>query len=262
MSPHHYIKLSLVLLVASVALEITLLAGLFRLSDVCYHGIHLLLIAVLVASQLTLFLTADKQYAGLKYAFWFALATTFTAVGDYVNSALSAVQPVALKLTWALFLFGAGYAIYCFAFWQFNKASLQQPRKSRFSGLQYLVALPILLVNILSWLQHVELLLHGMAVLYYGSFVFNATIYVMMPLFAIWFFHSSKYSTGSLLVLLGALLIPYSDLVLFATWLPNNPAVPSFQYYSYNWILYFSGQALITQFPAWVMTAEHQANVA
>jgi len=258
----HYIKLSIVLLVASVTLEITLLAGLFQFSDALYHGIHLLLMATLIVSQLTLFLTADKHLQTRKYALWFAIATTFTAIGDYVNSAVSAVQPVSMKLTWAMLLFGIGYAVYNVVLWQINYLMLKQQGKTRFSGLQYAIALPILAINVVSWFQHVEPNIRGLDVLYYGSFIFNATIYVMMPLFAVWFFHQTKYSMGGLLVLLGAFLIPYSDLILFASWLRGNPPVPSFQLYAYNWILYFSGQALLTQLPSWAMMAESKTTMA
>ena len=258
----HYIKFSIALLVASVSLEITLLAGLFQFSDALYHGIHLLFMATLIASQLTLFLTADKHLQTRKYALWFAIATTFTAIGDYVNSAVSAVQPVSMKLTWAMLLFGIGYAVYNFVLWQLNQSMLKQQKKTRFSGLQYAIALLILAINVVSWFQHVEPNIRGLDVLYYGSFIFNATIYVMMPLFAVWFFHQTKYSMGGLLVLLGAVLIPYSDLILFASWLRGNPPVPSFQLYAYNWILYFSGQALLTQLPSWAMMAETKTTIS
>jgi hypothetical protein len=258
----HYIKFSIGLLVASVSLEITLLAGLFQFSDALYHGIHLLLMVILIASQLTLFLTANKHLQTRKYALWFAIATTFTAIGDYVNSAVSAVQPVSMKLTWAMLLFGIGYAVYNFVLWQLNQSMLKQQKKTRFSGLQYAIALLILAINVVSWFQHVEPNIRGLDVLYYGSFIFNATIYVMMPLFAVWFLHQTKYSMGGLLVLLGAFLIPYSDLILFASWLRGNPPVPSFQLYAYNWILYFSGQALFTQLPSWAMMAESKTTMA
>jgi hypothetical protein len=258
----HYIKLSIVLLISSVTLEITLLAGLFQFSDALYHGIHLLLMATLIVSQLTLFLTADKHLQTRKYALWFAIATTFTAIGDYVNSAVSAVQPVSMKLTWAMLLFGIGYAVYNVVLWQLNQSMLKQQKKTRFSGLQYAIILPIWAINVVSWFQHVEPNLRGLDVLYYGSFIFNATIYVMMPLFAVWFFHQTKYSMGGLLVLLGAFLIPYSDLILFASWLRGNPPVPSFQLYAYNWILYFSGQALFTQLPSWAMMTESKTTMA
>lgn len=258
----HYIKLSIVLLVASISVEITLLIGLFQFSDALYHGIHLLLMATLIVLQLTLFLTADKNLQTRKYALWFAIATTFTAVGDYVNGAISMVQPVSLKLTWAMLLFGVGYVVYNFVLWQLNQSMLKQQKKTHFSGLQYAIILPILAINVLSWFQHVEPNIRGLDVLYYGSFIFNATIYAMMPLFAVWFFYQSKYSMGGLLVLLGALLIPYSDLILFASWLRGNPPVPSFEFYAYNWILYFSGQALLTQLPSWAMMAESKTAMA
>ena len=43
--------------------------------------------------------------------------------------------------------------------------------------------------------------------------------------------------------MVGAVLIPYSDLVLFRSWLEGgDPDVVSRQLYASNWILYFGGQ--------------------
>ena len=65
---------------------------------------------------------------------------------------------------------------------------------------------------------------------------------------------NSRWSVGGLLVLVGAVLIPYSDLVLFRSWLEGgDPDVVSRQLYASNWILYFGGQCLMSLFPALVI---------
>jgi len=87
--------------------------------------------------------------------------------------------------------------------------------------------------------------------------VFNASIYVLMPLLAIRDCQRSDYSSGGLIVVIGSLLIPYSDLILFNSWLKGgDPAVPTLALYAINWIVYFGGQVLISRFPALALEAE------
>jgi len=253
MSTQTHIKRSIVLLTGSIAMEVSLLAGIFNINSSLYHLIHVLLIAALVGSQLSLYFFWKKYDIKQNYALLFAIGTALTGVGDYVNSAISHVQPVSLKLTWAMLLFGSGYAIYNYTLWTYNNTILKQ-KQDGFSRNRYMVAVPFLLVNVISWYLHVEANVKGLDLLYYGSFVFNATIYVMMPMAAFWFFINTRQSTGGLIVFVGALLIPYSDLVLFGSWLRGgNPPEPSFQFYSYNWILYYGGQILISMFPGLVI---------
>ena len=252
MSPQQHIKLCIILLATSVALEITLLAGVAGISAVLYHGLHIALIAALAASQFAVFFSGRKVGAVSRAALWFAVGLCFCGVGDFINGAVSTVQPVSLKLSWALLLFGAGYALYDLALWTFAGALLVQQGGAMARYRYWLaVPVPVLLINVVSWVQHVQGNVQGFALLYYGSFIFNATIYVMMPTFAAWYFFSTRQSVGSLVVLVGALLIPYSDLILFGSWLHGgNPAVPDFQLYAFNWILYFGGQVLISLFPS------------
>jgi hypothetical protein len=79
-----------------------------------------------------------------------------------------------------------------------------------------------------------------------------------MPLFAVWYYYSTNWSIRGLIILIGAILIPYSDLILFSSWLKNgnDPAVPGIQLYAYNWILYFGGQALMSMLPSFIVMDE------
>lgn len=256
MSTKLHIQFATVLLVVSIVIEITLLAKLFENNNFIYHGLHVMFMSLLAISQLVLYMRTPKQLASRKYALWFALGMISTMIGDFVNGALSNVNPVSLKLTWAMLLFGIGYTLYNISIWHHNKhfKGKQTPKT-----LYFILMTGILIINVLSWLMHVEKNINGIDLLYYGSFIFNATIYVFMPLLAIQFFLYTNKRTSGLVVLIGAMLIPYSDLILFASWLRGNPAEPSFELYAYNWILYFSGQALITMFPAFAIEEESVA---
>lgn len=261
MSPQKHIKTSIILLSSSIALEAAFLAKLFSISDLLYHSLHILLMVTLIGSQLSLFLLSKRQNGTHKLALWFAIGTALTAIGDFVNGAVSQVQPVSLKLSWALLFFGSGYALYNYALWKYNSAALNKT-PGTFSRLRHFIVIPFLIINVTSWFLHVEPGLRGMDLLYYGSFVFNATIYVMMPTVAVWYFYNSRQSVGGLLVLMGALLIPYSDLVLFNSWFRGgNPSAPSFELYAYNWLVYFSGQVLISLFPALVMNTNSNNHI-
>ncbi|MBJ7347144.1 MAG: hypothetical protein JHC87_01085 [Thermoleophilaceae bacterium] len=256
MSPKNFMLVVVTLLASSVALEITLLAGVFSLGDYPYHGIHLTLMGILAGSQFALYFYGRRHGVKHRLALFFAVGACLTATGDFVNSAVSQIEPVSLKLTWALLLFGAGYTLYNIALWQHNDGLLRGG-SSKFARYRYLIALPILAINVVSWFTHVEPNVDGFDLLYYGSFIFNATIYVFLPTFAIWFFYNSGRSVGGLIVLVGALLIPYSDLILFSSWMRSgDPAVPGFELYAFNWIVYFGGQALISIFPALVIEEE------
>lgn len=256
MRPENHIRNLMVLLAASITLEVTLLAGLHHFSDALYHGIHLVLMAAVVGSQLILFFQGEQGSTARRYALWLGLGALSTGIGDYVNSALSHVEPVSLKLTWAMLLFGIGYVIYSYTLWHHCRG-IRTPG-TRFDRLRYLVALPILVLNIGCWVISVQQNVAPQALLCYGSFVFNATIYVMLPTLALWNFVYSGQGLLALAVLIGAILLPYSDLILFATWLTGDPPVPEFHLYCYNWILYFGGQVLFALFPAQVMNAEAQ----
>lgn len=250
MRPADFPKLVAALLAGAIALEATLLAGVFRLGDGVYHGLHLAQMATLVVAQLALWRGLRRTGAdGAPVALAWAIGAASTAVGDYVNGAVSGVEPVSLKLTWALLLFGIGYTCYTVVLGR-HAAFLLRHSGSGLWSWRYRILLLILAFNVFAWFQHVEANAAGRGLLYYGSFVFNATLYVLLPSFAIWYFVATRYATGALLVLIGAVLIPYSDLVLFDSWLRGDPAVPEFDLYAANWIVYFGGQALFSLFPA------------
>jgi hypothetical protein len=258
MTPQNFGKLLALILAASISVEAALLSGLFTLNDTLYHGQHLALMALLVSAQLLLWrqLRAQGNPASLA-ALLFGLGAASTALGDYINSAISGVEPVSLKLTWALLLFGIGYTLYVSVLWRFSSVRLQESGSGLYRW-RYAVLLLIMPVNVLAWSTDVAALVRDHALLYYGSFVFNATIYVMMPGFALWYLVASRWSLGAIIVLIGAVWIPFSDLVLFAAWLPGNPAVPSRELYAYNWLLYFGGQVLIAFFPSLVASTPRE----
>jgi len=257
MTSKNYIQIASITLLASVIFEITLLAGLASVSDKLYHYLHIFLMLVLIFSQILLYKSLKKNNLMAKYALWFALGMGLTAIGDYVNGANSCVEPVSDKLTWALLLFGAGYVIYNFILWNYTNNIISK-KPTTFSKYKYFVAIPIIVINLISWFLHVEPNLKNLNLLYYGSFFFNLTIYVAMPLFAVWYYYSTDWSIRGLIILMGAVLIPYSDLILFGSWLKNgnDPAVPSIQLYAYNWILYFGGQALMSMLPSFIVMDE------
>jgi hypothetical protein len=139
--------------------------------------------------------------------------------------------------------------------WIYNEPILKQS-DSKFAKYRYVIALPILVVNVASWFMHVGPNLTDLELLKYGSFIFNATIYVALPLFGLWFFRNSGWSAGGLVVLIGTILIPFSDLILFSSWLGDgNLALPTFQLYAYNWIVYYGGQVMAANFPALAIDA-------
>jgi len=259
MSPIDFPKLVAVLLAVSIGLEVTLLADVYRLDTAAYHGLHLVLMGVLVCGQFAVWRRARRDgLAGAGAALALAIGAASTAVGDFVNGAVSGVEPVSLKLTWALFWFGIGYTLYVMTLLRHAGPVLAAgaPRLYRW---RWAIALPFLAGNVLAWFRHVEPGAAGHDLLYYGSFVFNATIYVMLPLFAFWLVLGTRASLGSIVVLIGAALIPYSDLVLFDAWLRGNPAVPAFDLYATNWIVYFGGQALFATFPSLMISKQLHA---
>lgn len=256
MSPKTFLLVPACLIAVSVSIEATLLAGVANIGTTPYHLMHLALMTVLIGSQLALYFHARKSDGAANLALLFAIGAFCTAIGDFVNGAASGIEPVSHKLSWALLLFGTGYTLYTLALWLHNNPILRGGA-SRFARWRYLIAVPILVVNVAGWLMHVGPNVEGLHLLAWGSFIFNATIYVLLPTFALWFFYNSGWSVGGLIVLIGAILIPYSDLILFDSWLRDgNPAVPAFELYAINWIVYFSGQALISIFPALVLAEE------
>ncbi|HUM84555.1 MAG TPA: hypothetical protein PLN48_12410 [Lachnospiraceae bacterium] len=257
MTTKNYIQIASITLLASVMFEITLLAGLAPVPEKIYHFLHIFLMLVLIVSQILLYKSLDKNKLTSKYALWFALGMGFTAIGDYVNGANSCIEPVSNKLTWALLLFGSGYVIYNFILWK-HATNILAKTKTSLLKYKYYLAVPFIVINLISWMLHVEPNLNNPSLLYYGSFIFNLTIYVAMPLFAAWYYYGTGWSTRGLVIFIAAILIPYSDLVLFNSWMKNgsDPAVPSIQLYAYNWILYFGGQTLMSMLPSFIVMDE------
>lgn len=257
MTPSLHIKWVGGLLAASVAMEVNLLAGIERVGDGLYHGLHVALVLAVVASQWALWWSSRGASRHADMAGWMGLGMAFTAVGDFVNGAMSGVEPVSLKLTWALLLFGVGYVLYVCMLWR-NDREMAAAGRGSAGWWRYALAVPVAALNLLLWVQHVEPGVRAHTLLCHGSLVFNMTLYVAMPVLAMRYFINSQWSIGGLVVLIGGMWIPYSDLILFGSWLGAglDPAVPSFQLYAYNWIVYFGGQALMAMFPALLMLAD------
>ncbi len=257
MTAKKFVQIASITLFASIMFEITLLAGLLPVPEKIYHFLHIFLMLVLIFSQVMLYTSLKKTNLTSQYALWFALGMGFTAIGDFVNGANSSVEPVSHKLTWALLLFGSGYVIYNFILWK-HATSILSKTKTALLKYKYYLAVPLIVINLISWLLHVEPNLRNSSLLYYGSFFFNLTIYVAMPLFAAWYYYGTRWSTRGLVICIGAILIPYSDLILFNSWMKNgsDPAVPTIQLYAYNWILYFGGQTLMSMLPSFIVMDE------
>jgi hypothetical protein len=254
MSPSIFRQFIVLALAASVAIEVTLLAGIFQLGSGAYHGLHLLLMAALAGALLLQFRWARTQgNAAAASALLLAAGALSTGIGDYVNGALSGVSPVSLKLTWALLLFGIGYSLYVGVLWQAAKTCAP----GNWQTWRWLLPLLILTGNVLAWFNHVEANVADHALLYYGSFAFNATLYVALPTLALWFWAQTGRTPAAMIVLVGTVFIPWSDLVLFDSWLRGqDPDVPAFELYALNWILYFGGQALFATLPSLLIERE------
>ena len=250
-----------VLLTGSVALEVGVLSGLWYLPTAGYHLIHLSLMAALLAGMLLLHRHRQRRRAGAAdapVALLFAAGLAFTGIGDFVNSGLSPVGAVTAKLSWALLFFALGYGCYVVGLVK-GLALLAAPRP----GWVWLLVPAILAVNVVGWITRVEHRVEGSPLLYYGSFVFNATLYVVLPWLAVRYLLLRRFRVDGVLVLGGTLLAAYSDLVLFDSWLalPAGVAVPT-ALYATNWIVYFGGQCLITLFPAALAAEDRVYSVA
>ena len=250
MTPKRFTLVAILLGAGSVAFEVAALADVIKIGTNGYHSVHIALMAVLAISQFALYLNAKGRCSEARLALFFAIGVCLTGTGDFFNGAASGITPVSHKLTWALLWFGTGYLLYTFAMWSYNEPILKQS-SSKFARYRYAIALPILAVNVAGWFMHVDPGVADFELLRYGSFIFNATIYVAMPMLGLWFFRNSGWSAGGLIVLLGSVFIPYSDLILFSSWLGDgNPDVPTFQLYAFNWFVYFGGQVMLSIFPA------------
>lgn len=249
MKPQTHLGCLAVLLTGSVAFEAGVLSGLWQPTVPAYHLIHLALMGAVLVLALLLHRGATGS-PGAPVALWFAAGLAFTAVGDYVNSALSPVDPVATKLSWALLFFGLGYSCYIAGLWK-GLAVLGDARPAGPRRWIWLLIPVILAVNVTTWFDRIRHLVEPSPVLFYGSFVFNATLYVLLPWLAIRYLLARGFRPDAVLVVGGTVLLAYSDLVLFDSWLtlPAGAAVPT-ALYAANWIVYFGGQCLVNVFPA------------
>ena len=257
MTPGLFLKCLAVLLAGSMVVEAGMLSGLLALPVSGYHLIHLVLMAALLAITVALWLRRRQEGAtDASVVLLFAIGLAFTMVGDFVNSRLSTVEPVTLKLSWALLFFGLGYS--CYIAGLCRGLALSHPGAPRL----WLVIPAILALNVIGWLTSVATRVAGHPVLSYGSFVFNATVYVVLPWLAIRYLVASRFGLASVVVMIGAFLLPFSDLVLFKTWLPRPDAEPvSLVLYSSNWILYYGGQCLANVFPAAIALRDNRSAV-
>ena len=64
----------------------------------------------------------------------------------------------------------------------------------------------------ITWITRVQARVADYPILYYGSFVFNATIYVILPWLAIRYLIARRFSLAAVAVMIGAVFIAYSDL--------------------------------------------------
>lgn len=246
MMPDSFEKCIAVLLGVSLAIEAAVISGFAKLPVGVYHPIHLLLMAGLLLGVLLLYRQRRATRApDAPVALLFAVGLAFTAVGDYVNSPLSGIEPVTTKLTWALLLFGLGYSCYVAGMWK-GLSLLGGPG---WRG-RLLWLIPLILVgNVATWFRYVSGLVADHPLLYYGSFVFNATLYVVLPWLAIRYLIMSRFALGAVVVMVGAVFVAYSDLVLFTTWLVQPAGEPiTAVLYASNWLVYFGGQCLVNVF--------------
>ncbi|MGL4305774.1 MAG: hypothetical protein ACRCSF_06430 [Mycobacteriaceae bacterium] len=255
------IKLILVLVFANLGVEVSFLAETVIASDVVYYLCHLGFMAALTVILLLFCLKYIRSDRPVGLAAVLVTCGLFiTAVGDYVNSDVSAVESVEAKLSFALFLFGAGYISYCIALIILsNRVARERSDISHWFRYRYFLLIPSLAITSVSWYQHVMENVEGNSLLYYGSIIFNSTIYTLMPVLGFLFFYLARWNLGGLLVFIGSVFIPFSDLILFATWLDGGDEPVSLYFYSINFIVYFSGQACLVLFPAVFSLKESEA---
>jgi hypothetical protein len=228
----------------SGAYEGLILAGLETPGDRGYSAYHLICMALLFASSLWVFTQERRNAAAVPPIIGLVtVGLFFTGIGDFVNSSISPVETPHQKLTWSPLWFGLGYSAYvAFLVVEFTKIPAEMHKRA-WAALA--VAAPILLIaNYLSWSSRIEPLVSQHGILKTGSLIFLATLYVALPALAAAVFVGSHGSSEALVLLIGAGLLPFSDLILFTTWLPEGEGPASLPKYALNWIFYFGGQAL------------------
>lgn len=229
-------------LALSAAFEGVVLAGLETPGNGPYSVYHLICMGLLLACSALVLARARRD--GVSTAFALVTAGLLcTGIGDFVNSSISPAEAPHQKLTWSLLWFGLGYSAYvAFLILEFIKIPAELRRRAWV--VLVLVAPVLLIANYTSWSSRIEPLVSPYGVLKPGSLVFLATLYVALPALAAAIFVGSKWSLETLVLLIGAGLLPFSDLILFTTWLPEGAGPASLPKYALNWIFYFGGQAL------------------
>lgn len=122
-------------------------------------------------------------------------------------------------------------------------AVLLADRRKRSSGALVGAAAVLAVANYLSWSSRIEPVVSQHGALKTGSLIFSLTLYVALPALSLAIFVGSGWSTEALVLLIGTGLLPFSDLILFGTWLGENDSV-SLGNYALKRIFYFGGQSL------------------
>lgn len=248
--------LSLVLL-GSLVVETAVLADLVPIPDGLYHGQHLLLMALVIGFVARLRLQQSSRSTVRLAASLTLTGLISTGIGDWFNSALSGLEPVSAKLSWALLTFGIGYTAYVVNLGMaVRDATDRKPARATV----LILSTVIFIHNLANWWFVVQPVLPQGSVLYWGSLLFNQTLYVAMPLLAFLYAWQRRWDVLSILILGGAVLLPWSDLVLFASWLPDDPPFVSRSLYAINWLVYFGGQVLMALLPYSLISARGGAN--
>jgi len=249
-APDSVLKVLASLLGFSAAVECGVLSGLWTLGLRGYHLTHLVLMASLFGLAVALYRRrSSRSAADRAVPLWFAAGLACTVVGDFINSALSSIHPVTHQLGWAMLFFALGYTCYVVGIWK--GLALLNGGKTIVPPALWLLIPVILAGNVITWITRVQARVADYPILSYGSFVFNATLYVILPWLAIRYLIARRFSLAAVAVMIGAVFIAYSDLVLFDSWfkLPVGTPIPT-ELYASNWILYFGGQCLLNVFPS------------
>lgn len=232
---------------ASLVAEMAMLSRGNPLGDTAYHALHLVLMGVLVVLQGLLWFRLRRVGGPAPAALLIGLGLVFTAVGDYVNSALSPVTPVSAKLSVAVVLFGIGYGLYTALL--AGTVLVRTGERALTGGPLAVLLVVVAVINVFFW-NDLSDLMAGHGFLRYGSLVFSTVLYTAFLVFAALNAYQSRWAPGSVLVLFAAFFIAYSDQILFGSWLEGNPDSPDRLLYAVNWAVYFTGQALFSALPA------------
>lgn len=252
MSAKNHIVFVSLIIAATCLFEMSLLAKLEAVPDPVYQLVHLCSMGLLIAGQLLLIKGFRQKALPVKVAAITAIALVCTGIGDLVNGSLTSIAPVSTKLTFALFLFGTGYLLYNYNLWQAIKNTGDPSRKMPLIALLALIMV-VLINNVASWFIYIDELVSAFPLLHYGGLGFNATIYVAMPVLGVYYAYKTGWAIHGWIILIAGVFLPYSDLILFDSWLPGNPDHPGRELYAYNWVIYFGGQCLMSMLPSFLV---------